>query len=112
MKLHSILAITAGVALLTSCSTTGGGSGKRYKYPESKVGASGKTIRFASMDGRFVGLSDGSLWNIDWNDSKSASRMHSGEAVEVKKTGGGSFPYELVTPSGASASARFGKRLD
>ncbi len=112
MKLLSILAIATGAALLTSCSTGGGGGGRRYKYPESKIGSGGKNVRFASMDGRFVGLSDGSLWNIDWNDAKAAARMRAGEAVQVRKTGSGSFPYELSTPSGASASARYGKRLD
>ena len=110
MKLPNILAIAAGAALLASCSTTG--SGKRYKYPDSKIDSGGKSIRFVSMDGRFVGLSDGSMWNIDWNDAKKAARMRSGEAVQIKKSGGGSFPYEISTGSGASASARFGKRLD
>ena len=102
-------------AALSSCATTGGGSGggggDRYHYPESKA-AKAKTVKFASTDGRFVGLSDGSLWNIDWSNTSAARNLRPGTPVSVRNVGSGSFPYQLSTPGAPPVRARFGKKLD
>ena len=109
-----LLALLAGTTL-AACNSTApnnsGGGDTRYRYPEARVGSS-KTVRFASTDGRFVGLSDGSLWNIDWSNAGAASSFKAGQPVEVRKVGGSSFPYQLSTPGSRPVRARYGKKLD
>jgi len=104
--------LTLGILVLftTGCETTGGG-GDRYEYPPSKLSAK-KHVKSASLDGRFIILSDGSMWNIDWADAGKARRWGAGERVNVLATNGRSFPYALVKHSnGERVAARYGKKL-
>ncbi len=70
------------------------------------------TVRYASTDGRFVGLSDGTLWNIDWGSAGHARGLRPGTPVRVGRSGRGDFPFQMTTPEGRQIGARLGKRLD
>jgi hypothetical protein len=110
MRKTTTLLLACCCAAFASCASTGS-KGNEYRYPERRASAT-KTVRFASTDGRFVGLSDGSLWNVDWSAAGAAKAFRSGDAVRVENTGSGSFPYRLTTESGRSVAARYGKKLD
>ena len=93
-----------------SCQSTGGK--KRYEYPASKL-SSPKRLKGASLDGRFLILSDGSMWNIDWGDASKARTWSEGERVNVIATRRSTFPYALIKQSdGQRVAARYGKKLD
>lgn len=109
MKFAFLLALAASLVCV-SCNSTGT-SGNPYEYSSSRLGAS-KRISAASVDGRFVILDDGSIWNISWSDAKDASRWRSGDVVSVTRGSGGEYPYVLNHERGASVSARHGKKLD
>ncbi|MEM9478305.1 MAG: hypothetical protein AAGA58_01445 [Verrucomicrobiota bacterium] len=106
----ALLAIAALLACGTSCSSTSA-SGNSYTYSASKIGKS-RTISAASVDGRFVILDDGSIWNISWSDARNVSRWRSGQTVSVSPSSSSNFPYILNHQNGASVSARHGKKLD
>lgn len=82
-----------------------------YRYPPARVGNT-KTIRFASTDGRFVGLADGSTWNVDWSKAATSRNWRSGQRVTISGPSSGSFPYRLTDQNGRSVPARVGKKLD
>ncbi|MDB4512161.1 hypothetical protein N9060_01725 [Arenicella sp.] len=109
MKFALPLALAAAL-FSVSCNSTGT-TGNPYEYNSSRIGVS-KRVSAASVDGRFVILDDGSIWNISWSDAKDASRWRSGDTVSVTKGGGGEFPYVLNHERGSSVSARHGKKLD
>ncbi len=105
------LTILISTALAGACAkpkpTPGGGRGA------TRVGGgAAETVRFTSTDGRFVGLGDGSLWNIDWPDAATTAAWSPGQRVRVRRTATGSFPYRLIDGQGRQAAARHGKRLD
>ncbi|MFT4546557.1 MAG: hypothetical protein ACI8XO_001601 [Verrucomicrobiales bacterium] len=109
MKLSRFFLFIALVFVLSGCGTSSGN--RRYEYPVSKLG-SAKQIKAASLDGRFVILDDGSMWNVDWNDANKARRWSSGDRVNVIATHGKSFPYSLMKQaSGERVAARYGKKL-
>lgn len=108
--------------IFPACSSPGGGSGpgsgpgagnnrNPYRYPPARVG-NAKTVRFASTDGRFVGLTDGSTWNVDWSKAGTSRNWRSGQRVTISGPGSGSFPYRLTDQAGRSVPARVGKKLD
>ena len=100
--------------LVASCNTTNTGKGggrNPYLYPEERLGQ-GKSVKTTSMDGRFVFLNDGSIWNVNWSDAKDAARWQPGEPVAIKRSGSSSYPYAITGRSGSSVSARYGKKLD
>jgi hypothetical protein len=104
----AILILVAVVA--TSCRSMRGGD--RYEYPVPKLSTQ-KTLKAASLDGRFLILSDDSMWNIDWNDAGRARDWAAGERVNVLATNERSFPYVLIKQSdGERVAARYGKKLD
>ncbi len=108
MRIRSlVLAVVTLFAV--SCASTGGRD--PYRYSEGKHGAR-KTISATSMDGRFLFLSDGSIWNVDWADARAATRLNSGDAVTVFRGNSSDFPYEIAPGRGPSISARLGKKLD
>jgi hypothetical protein len=78
----------------------------------SQSAGSAETLRFVSTDGRFVGLADGSLWNIDWRDADTARSWPAGSRVRVTKVRDDEFPYRITDSAGNAAGARHGKRLD
>ena len=92
MKISLLLLIPLSLTL-ASCQP--GSSKKRYEYPESRLSAS-KGGKGVSLDGRFLILSDGSTWNIDWGDASKARRWASGDRVNVIATQGKAFPYVLI----------------
>jgi hypothetical protein len=97
--------------LLPACQSGGSGGKDRYEYPTSKLSNS-KTVKGASLDGRFVILTDGSTWNIDWDDASKARRWSAGDRVNVIATQGGGFPYTLIKQgSGERVAARYGRKL-
>ena len=108
MKPHRILPLFFAV-LLPSCGSTSGRN--PYQYSEGKLGAQ-KTVSGVAMDGRFLFLSDGSIWNVDWADARAASRLSSGDAVSVSRSASNEYPYEIAPVRGPSISARHGKKLD
>ena len=98
------------VLALAGCDSLGGKN--RYEYPNSKLSDS-KRLKSASLDGRFVILDDGSMWNIDWGDAPKARNWSSGDRVNVISTQRSSFPYVLIKQSnGERIAARYGKKLD
>ena len=108
------LLLIAALALLVGCASTKKkkkSSKSDHRAPQSQASKS-RTVRFASTDGRFVGLSDGSLWNIDWRHADGVRHWKPGMAVRVSDSGSGSFPYRLSASDGSSAAARYGKKLD
>jgi len=109
MSPFRILALLAAASLCFSCASPGGRN--PYQYAEGKLGGA-STVSAASMDGRFLFLSDGSIWNVDWADARAAARLRAGEAVTVGRGGSGEFPYEIAPGRGPSISARLGKKLD
>ncbi len=123
MCLRLILATLATVFFASSCNSTktspgsgGGGSGgasKRnpYLYPVHRLGTP-KTVKTSSVDGRFVFLDDGSIWNVNWSDASDAARWRPGEPVSISRSGSSSYPYVISAKSGGSVSARYGKKLD
>lgn len=111
--MRSTLLLLSSALLFTfaSCESTGGKK-KRYEYPASKL-STPKRVKGASLDGRFLILSDGSMWNIDWNDAKKARGWSDGERVNVISTRGSAFPYALIKQAdGQRVAARYGKKLD
>lgn len=106
-----LIPLICGVALSIGCASKKGGSASVESTPPAPRSATHE-IKFASTDGRFVGLTDGTLWNIDWQDSRRASSLRSGQAVRVQRAGSGEFPYRISTADGNSVAARRGKRLD
>ena len=110
MKIPLLTLILPLAVLLTSCQT--GGSKNRYEYPPAKL-SSAKQVKGASLDGRFVILDDGSMWNIDWTDAKKAKRWGAGDKVNIIAVHGrSSFPYSLMKQSsGERVAARYGKKL-
>lgn len=113
MKLLFLSVLAAGLSLFASCSSTSGGGGGRnpYTYSEGKLGVA-RQIKTTSVDGRFVFLDDGSIWNIDWSDAKDAARWNPGQTVAVRRAGGGSYPYVISSSPRVGVSARLGKKLD
>jgi hypothetical protein len=109
MKMIPFLFLSAVAILSVSCASTSGRN--PYQYSEGKLGAQ-KTVSATSMDGRFLFLSDGSIWNVDWADSRAASRLNSGDAVTVSRGNSNEYPYEIAPGRGPSISARLGKKLD
>ncbi|MEM0897582.1 MAG: hypothetical protein AAGJ79_11940 [Verrucomicrobiota bacterium] len=105
----TLLSVCA-LSLLASCNSTSAG-GNSYEYSAAKVGKS-RTISAASVDGRFVILDDGSIWNINWSDARNVSRWRSGQTVSVSPSSSSNFPYILNHQNGTSVSARHGKKLD
>lgn len=104
------LVFAALLIMLPACQPAGGG--KRYEYPVARL-SSPKQVKAASLDGRFLVLSDGSMWNIDWEDAPKARRWSEGERVNVIATRDSGFPYALIKQSnGQRVAARFGKKLD
>jgi hypothetical protein len=99
--------------MLAGCETASLGGGKnRYEYPPSKL-ATPKTVKAASLDGRFLILNDGSMWNINWDDANKARRWGQGDRLNVIATQGNAFPYVLIKQSsGERIAARYGKKLD
>ncbi len=110
MNKYRALAVFTALLLLPSCATTGGGRNP-YQYAEGKLGGARK-VSAASMDGRFLFLSDGSIWNVDWADARAASRLSTGDVVSVRRGNSNEFPYEIAPAGGPSLSARLGKKLD
>jgi len=113
MKVLSCLALSITL-IFTSCSTpSGGGGGGRnpYVYPEGKLGVA-RQVKTTSVDGRFVFLNDGSIWNIDWSDAKDASRWNPGQTVSIRRSGSSSYPYIISSSPRVAVSARYGKKLD
>ncbi|MGI9241612.1 MAG: hypothetical protein ACR2RV_12490 [Verrucomicrobiales bacterium] len=109
-QLPLILIPLVTVLALASCDSVGGKN--RYEYPSSKLSDS-KRLKGTSLDGRFVILDDGSMWNIDWNDAPKARNWSSGDRVNVISTQRSSFPYVLIKQSnGERIAARYGKKLD
>ncbi len=111
MKTLSLLLLSAlGALSLSSCKSTtpSGGSPEAHQYRSR----GSTTVSAASTDGRFVILSDGSIWNINWDDARDVSRWRSGEAVSISRSGSSNFPYVLNNERGSSVSARLGKKLD
>lgn len=104
-----LLALAASTTLF-ACESSGP-AGNPHRSPPPGVGAS-NTVKFASTDGRFVGLADGSLWNVDWSSASAAGALRPGQPVRVERVGGGSFPYQLTPQGGAPVRARLGKKLD
>ncbi len=97
--------------MLAFASCQSGGGKNRYEYPPSRL-SSAKQVKAASLDGRFVILSDGSTWNVDWDDAQKARRWSAGDRVNVISTHGKSFPYALIKQSnGERIAARYGRKL-
>ena len=104
-----LLALAASATLFACKSSEPAGGHVR---PTSSPAGASKSVKFASTDGRFVGLNDGSLWNVDWSSTSAASSLRPGQPVRVDRVGGGSFPYQLTPQGGAPVRARLGKKLD
>lgn len=103
------LALLLVAASLNACSSPDPpGSVTTPSHP----GGENRTVRFASTDGRFVGLDDGSLWNIDWRHAGTAAGWKPGEPVRVTRARETDFPHQLTDRAGKHAGARHGRRLD
>jgi len=110
MRFALLLLNTALILASVGCQS--GGGNRRYEYPAAKL-STPKRVKGASLDGRFLILSDGSMWNIDWGDVGKARTWSDGERVSVIATRGGTFPYALIRQSnGQRVAARYGKKLD
>ena len=110
MRPTLLLLTTAALFACSSCQSSGGK--KRYEYPVSKLSGQ-KQLKGTSLDGRFLILSDGSMWNVDWNDAGKARTWSEGERINVIATRSSAFPYALIKQSnGQRVAARYGKKLD
>ena len=110
MKFPLLFLLPCLLLAFVGCQSGLGGK-QRYEYPPSRL-SSAKQVKATSLDGRFVILTDGSTWNVDWNDAQKARRWSSGDRVNVITTRGKSFPYALIKQSnGERIAARYGRKL-
>ena len=108
---HPLLILFLPFALALASCQSGGAGNTRYEYPPSRL-ATPKEVEAASIDGRFVILKDGSMWNVDWRDAQKARRWSAGDRINVISTQGNSFPYALIKQgSGERIAVRYGKKL-